>query len=119
MFGGNGNRYFIGDNGTGSGHTEVHVDRITDGTRLLDVATPWPTYGAGVVEFGLARFDSDQYPDLFQTQLNGTGSGLTEEHVLAGYGNFQTPLLDTGIAGVAQTTTSQWQWVTNRPGYTT
>ncbi len=80
--------------GTGSNRTEIHV---------LDGATGFQSFlthlATGLGETGaeaylrLGDFNNDGVRDLYYVKKFGTGSGLTEVHILSGASSFQTFLL--------------------------
>lgn len=78
--------YFIMKQGTGSGHTEVHVLTAASSYTAfrLHVATPLPLTDS-TVQFGI-DYNSG---DLYEIQKQNTASLKTEVHVLSAASNYQ------------------------------
>jgi hypothetical protein len=84
---------------TGTRSTEVHILSGASNFQeyILHTGTPQEETGDNY-DFDTADWDRDGYPDLFIIKKNGTGTGMTEVHVLSGASNFQRFILDTGTA---------------------
>lgn len=84
---------------TGTRSTEVHI--LSGATNfqqfILHTGTPQEETGDNY-DFDMADWDRDGYPDLVIIKKNGTGTGMTEVHILSGASNFQRFLLHTGTA---------------------
>jgi hypothetical protein len=105
--------------GTGSGMTEVHIlDGSTNyQTWLLHVATPQGETGDDW-SFAVQDYNRDGFVDIFGFKKFGTGSGMTEVHILDGSTNYQTWLLH--IATPQGETKDDWSFAVqdyNRDGF--
>ncbi len=88
--------FVIIKSGTGSGDTEVHVLSGASNfqTWLLHTALPLGQTGSNF-DFEVGAYNGDGRPDLYVIITSGTGSGMTEVHVLSAANNYQTWLLHT------------------------
>jgi hypothetical protein len=102
----------IEESGTASGKTELHVlSGAPSGgnyfqTSVLDVATGLGPTSSTNWDFQMADLDRDGKPDLYGIFENGTGSGMTEVHVLSGASNYQSFILE--VATGLHATDNNW-----------
>ena len=118
-----GTRFLIGDSAgsgdligvfhsaTGSGRTEVHALSRNSGYRTFTVhtATPLGYTDDNQIAYILGDRDNDGRPDLYAVDMNNTGSGQTEVHVLSGSSNFST-WIDHAVTGLQPTSPASWQF---------
>lgn len=82
---------------TGSKRSEVHIISGKDyKTYLLQVATILGE-GGNAFKYVAGDVNSDGYVDIVALMVRGTGSRLTEAHVLDGATNYQSYLLQTAL----------------------
>jgi hypothetical protein len=89
---------FIKKSATVSGRTELQIlsGATNYQTLLQNVAANLRQTGSET-EFQMADFNRDGVPDLAYVRKSGTGSGMSELHVLSGAGGFQTFLAHVAL----------------------
>jgi hypothetical protein len=101
-------------NNTGSKKTEVHI--LTGASNYQSWGTQLPTPLAETQPsqwqwlMGDSDANGDGIADLVGIDMNTTGSGKTEVHILNGATNYQTWLTQLPTP-LAETQPSQWQWL--------
>ena len=99
---------------TGGGKTEIH---ILDEARhfaswLYHGATALPLTGTDSAwTISTGDYNSDGIADLYAINKVATGTGTTEVHVLDGYSNFRSYILQTGTALLRTGTDSSWELI--------
>lgn len=84
---------------TGTGSTEVHILSGASNFQQFILHTGTPQEETGInYDFATGDWDRDGYPDLFIIKKYGTGTGMTEVHILSGSSSFQRFILHTGTA---------------------
>jgi outer membrane protein assembly factor BamB len=111
---GSGDLIAIVHTATGSGRTEVHALTRASGYHAFSIhaATPLSYTLDSQFAFTLGDHDADGIPDIYAVDMNNTGSGQTEVHVLSGASSYNT-WIEHAISGLGPTGLTNWQFSTH------
>ena len=111
---GSGDLIGISHTATASGRTEVHALTRASGYSAFTIHTATPLAYTLDSQFAytLGDHDADGIPDIYAVEMNNTGSGQTEVHVLSGASNYSSWIEHTA-SGLGPTGPTTWQFSTH------
>jgi len=111
---GSGDLIGISHTATASGRTEVHALTRASGYSAFSIHTATPLAYTLDSQFAytLGDHDADGIPDIYAVEMNNTGSGQTEVHVLSGASNYSSWIEHTA-SGLGPTGPTTWQFSTH------
>jgi outer membrane protein assembly factor BamB len=111
---GSGDLIAIPHTATGSGGTEVHVLTRASGYRAFSIhaATPLAYTSDSQFAFTLGDHDADGIPDIYAVDMNSTGSGQTEVHILSGASGYNA-WIEHAASALGPTGLTNWQFSTH------
>jgi hypothetical protein len=110
---GSGDLIGISHTSTGSGRTEVHALTRGSGYQYFSIhsATPLGYTTDAQIAYTLGDHDNDGIPDIYAVEMNGTGTGQTEVHVLSGASSYNAWIEHTPT-GLGVISATSWQFST-------
>jgi len=108
---GNGDLIGISHTATGSGRTEVHVLTRASGYQAFSVhtATPLGYTADSQFTYALGDHDADGIPDIYAIDMNNTGTGQTEVHIVSGASNYNG-WIEHAPTALGPTGPTSWQF---------